>query len=282
MKRCSIILLVLVSMSVLLLSPATKAQVMNPGDCNGDAAINAADLAYMINYLFAGGAAPTPTVRPNCDCDNSPGFTYADALWLTEFLFIGGVPLYFPSGTSLTQSSQSMFYSDLRASGAPGRDRIKLMVAVHPSENLLGFYIPFSFDNGPGYADISVASVDFTNSIHPAATVTWDNAAKLLYLHLDPQLASPIGGGAQGELATIIFTQNAPGSAVFLTKESSSRHTPLIFPTGWVTGGGALLMTPSYVEKAVGEATGDRFVDIDDVVALVDYIFNSVPLVYWP
>lgn len=61
------------------------------GDVNTDRAINAADVVYLINYLFIGGPAPVPILQVgdvNCDAV----INAADVVYLINYLFIGGPP----------------------------------------------------------------------------------------------------------------------------------------------------------------------------------------------
>jgi len=58
------------------------------GDANGDGAITAADIFYLINHLFAGGPAP---IGPG-DANGDSAVTAADIFYLINFLFAGGPP----------------------------------------------------------------------------------------------------------------------------------------------------------------------------------------------
>ena len=55
------------------------------GDINGDGKFNIADLAYFINYLFAGGSAPKDYLHGNYDGDNI--VSIGDAVFLMNYLF---------------------------------------------------------------------------------------------------------------------------------------------------------------------------------------------------
>jgi hypothetical protein len=58
------------------------------GDANGNGAINALDITYLINYLYKGGAAPDPLERADV---NSSGIVNAlDITFMINFLYKGG------------------------------------------------------------------------------------------------------------------------------------------------------------------------------------------------
>jgi len=60
------------------------------GDMDGDGFHTALDLGHLIDYVFAGGAAPCPPYVADMNCDGFP-----DALdlgWLIDLLFAGGPP----------------------------------------------------------------------------------------------------------------------------------------------------------------------------------------------
>ena len=55
------------------------------GDANGDGLVNAADIFYLISFLFTGGPAPVAG-DPNGDNQVTP----SDVFYLINFLFAGG------------------------------------------------------------------------------------------------------------------------------------------------------------------------------------------------
>jgi C1A family cysteine protease len=61
-----------------------------PGDANGDQVVSAADVVYMITYLYRNGPAPDPlaTGDANGDCSVSGG----DVIYLLNYLFRDGPP----------------------------------------------------------------------------------------------------------------------------------------------------------------------------------------------
>jgi len=58
------------------------------GDANGDGAVNSADVAYLINYLFVSGPPPSPLCFG--DPNNDGVINSADVVYLINYLFIGG------------------------------------------------------------------------------------------------------------------------------------------------------------------------------------------------
>jgi uncharacterized repeat protein (TIGR01451 family) len=60
------------------------------GDVNGDGLINAADVVYLINYLYIHGPEPIPLEAGDVDCDGV--INAADVVYLINYLYIGGPP----------------------------------------------------------------------------------------------------------------------------------------------------------------------------------------------
>jgi subtilisin family serine protease len=60
------------------------------GDANRDGNVSVADVVYLINYLFKGGAAPNPLNIADANCDGD--ISVADAVYLINYLFKGGPP----------------------------------------------------------------------------------------------------------------------------------------------------------------------------------------------
>jgi hypothetical protein len=69
---------------------AILVQIPFEGDCNGDGAINLADVVYLVNYLFIGGPPPDPLEAGDANCDGEVDL--ADAVYIINYLFIGGPP----------------------------------------------------------------------------------------------------------------------------------------------------------------------------------------------
>ncbi len=58
------------------------------GDADGSGAISISDAVYLINYIFAGGAAPDPLCEG--DADGSGAISISDAVYLINYIFAGG------------------------------------------------------------------------------------------------------------------------------------------------------------------------------------------------
>lgn len=60
------------------------------GDANRDETVNIEDAVFLINYVFRGGAAPSPEPAGDADCDGV--INISDAVYLVEYIFKGGPP----------------------------------------------------------------------------------------------------------------------------------------------------------------------------------------------
>ncbi|MCX6832875.1 MAG: SBBP repeat-containing protein [candidate division Zixibacteria bacterium] len=58
------------------------------GDANGDGSVTIADVVFLINYIFMGGAAPQPLSLGDVDCSSS--INIADAVRLINYIFRDG------------------------------------------------------------------------------------------------------------------------------------------------------------------------------------------------
>jgi hypothetical protein len=61
------------------------------GDVNGDGKLNAADVVYLINYLYISGPPPVPSVSEG-DVNCNGIVNAADVVYLINYLFIQGPP----------------------------------------------------------------------------------------------------------------------------------------------------------------------------------------------
>jgi hypothetical protein len=66
----------------------SMASVVNRGDANGDGQIGAADVVFLINYMFKGGAAPDPLELGDANCDGV--VNASDVVYLINYLYQGG------------------------------------------------------------------------------------------------------------------------------------------------------------------------------------------------
>ena len=58
------------------------------GDVDGDGSVTVADVVFLINYIFIGGAAPQPLFLGDVDCSGS--INIADCVYLIKYIFSGG------------------------------------------------------------------------------------------------------------------------------------------------------------------------------------------------
>ncbi len=60
------------------------------GDADGSLSVTISDVVYLVNYIFGGGAAPSPIDVGDTNCDGQ--FNISDAVHLINFIFSGGAP----------------------------------------------------------------------------------------------------------------------------------------------------------------------------------------------
>ncbi len=60
------------------------------GDADGSTQISISDAVWLINYIFGGGAPPSPLLAGDADCSGS--VTISDAVSLINYIFAGGQP----------------------------------------------------------------------------------------------------------------------------------------------------------------------------------------------
>ena len=65
-----------------------NARIGLPGDANGNGAVSISDVVFLINYIFAGGAAPNPLSSGDVNC--SGAISISDAVFLINYIFAGG------------------------------------------------------------------------------------------------------------------------------------------------------------------------------------------------
>ena len=64
----------------------------NPGNVDGAGPINISDAVYLITYIFAGGAPPTPYPLCSCDANCDCICNVSDVVYLIAYIFGGGPP----------------------------------------------------------------------------------------------------------------------------------------------------------------------------------------------
>ncbi len=60
------------------------------GDADGNSLLSISDVVRLINYIFAGGPAPSPLAAGDGDCNGI--VTISDAVYLINYIFVGGAP----------------------------------------------------------------------------------------------------------------------------------------------------------------------------------------------
>jgi hypothetical protein len=61
-----------------------------PGDANSDGSVTIADVVYLVNYLFKGGAQPDPLWKGDANGGSDCQVNIADVVYLVSFLFKSG------------------------------------------------------------------------------------------------------------------------------------------------------------------------------------------------
>lgn len=59
-------------------------------DTDGSGSIDISDAVYLVDYIFANGAAPLDNAAGDCDCSGAANIT--DAVFLVNYIFAGGAP----------------------------------------------------------------------------------------------------------------------------------------------------------------------------------------------
>ncbi len=69
-------------------SQTFRFKTLVPGDADGNGVVTISDVVFLINYIFAGGAAPNPLDAGDANC--SGGINISDAVYLIQYIFGGG------------------------------------------------------------------------------------------------------------------------------------------------------------------------------------------------
>ena len=65
--------------------------ITSTGDVNSDGSHTSADIIYMVNYVFKGGATPVPcAMAADVNCTGS--VTSADVIYMVNYVFKGAAP----------------------------------------------------------------------------------------------------------------------------------------------------------------------------------------------
>lgn len=244
------------------------------GDCDDDGSVNVADMTYLISYLFDNGPAPNLV---KCDCDYHPGVDFADFFQLVDHLYIGQ-PTYPSPGTDLTIPSQAQFV----VLGQPdGVTQTTATILVNTAWDWQGMVLAYSFHPGVTGADLQCTSIDFTGGVGTNMSSLIDNTAKklLIYNNFAPALPSTPNWRL---LCTANFSLAGPaGDPVYLQPITTNTISPMLLRYTSYTGiNNIRVYYPDYVPFAlmnVGNCDCKGIADIDDVVYLIDYIFNMGP-----
>lgn len=267
-------LLLTISAIVFIVALIPQAQAQQ-GDCDnsgGPIPVDAADLTYLIDYLFTGGPAPHMT---KCDCDNYPGVNYGDLWQLIDYLFIGAT-FYTPPGTDVPIPANVKFLAFGKPDGLGQTQSVILVDAAIPVDCAL---LPYSFAAGPGEATLDCISVDFTGSVGTNLSAYIDNVAKTFIISNSLAPSIPVTPNWR-VLATATFTQTAAGNPVTLKPTSTATVFPMLLAqSSYAPPNGTRVIFPIMLFGlfAVGNVDCLNGVDIDDVVYLIRYIFQGGP-----
>ncbi|MGD8922694.1 MAG: T9SS type A sorting domain-containing protein, partial [Candidatus Zixiibacteriota bacterium] len=116
------------------------------GDVDFDGSVDAADRAYLGDYLYLGG--PPPPNPINADCDGYAGISLRDMLYLKASLDSPGVPLSCPPGPASYPTPDStirLFYPDYVDSFAT---QVEVPITLISSVDVLAFNFPLQIRIG--------------------------------------------------------------------------------------------------------------------------------------
>ncbi len=258
--------------SIFLMLAMSSMAVAQPGDCNFSGGADIDDVVYLTAYFFSGGPPPDLV---DCDCDGFPGVNYGDLWQLIEYIY-GGAAVFPMPGTDVPLPTAASFM----VIGEPdGVDQTSAMIIVKTPVALYGSVIIYSFAPGPGEADLSCTSVDFTGSVGTELQAKIDNVNHTIII-LNPPRGPVLPVVPNWDLfATAYFGLVAPGTPVTLTPTSTARVFPILFTQAAYAGvDGVRVLFPIFMPNVlIGDANADGIVDIDDVVYLINYIFAAGP-----
>jgi hypothetical protein len=123
------------------------------GDCTGDEVIDASDVVYLLNYLFAGGPPPDPLAAGDCNCDFVVDIS--DVVWLLNYLFHGGPPPCSCTNTPMWAAGLQQSLNKDAKTATVGFGRVEKLKDGY-------FEIPLE-----GEVDMDVVGLQFENSYDP-------------------------------------------------------------------------------------------------------------------
>jgi len=257
---------------ILLMLTMSSMAVAQPGDCDFSGAINVADLTYLTSYLYAGG--PQPDLI-DCDCDGFPGVNVGDLWQLTQAMF-STATLFVMPGTDVPQpTTASLMVLDK----PDGVWQTSPTIIVKTPVRLDAAVIVYSFAPGPGEADLSCTSVDFTGSVGTGLSANIDNVNHTIIItNPPPGPVLPVVPN-WALFATANFTLVTLGNPVTLTATSTQTVFPMLLAQAAITGlDGVRVIYPTYAEtRFISDADCSGSINISDVVYLVNYIFGGGP-----
>jgi len=284
MKKLAIFL-VLCGMIVILgcgfFTPSILAA--GPGDMNGDNNVNTADILYLLNYLFYGGAAPPNPI--DADIDGSPGINLGDLLQLIGRIYTGCSLLPF-TGASVRVGSEIRFSADPVFRMSSGTlDTTWIRIIKNGGPDLTGMVIPLSYANQSNEVEVVLDSVSFSGSI---TSSEWkrgyskDNVDKkvLIFCFADMATDPTLDSGSTGLVATLYFTKVTDGDPfVVAPTEVSPSHSFMLMSSYCADGvsPSERIFSPMLSLSLNGDVNCDEIVDVGDVVYTINYLYKHGP-----
>jgi hypothetical protein len=249
-----------------------------PGDCDGlnPATPNAADITYLVDYLFIGG--PPPVNPLDCDCDAYPGVNYADLVQLVFYIYVGGT-LHSSPGTDFPMPSPvTLNFNTPIPPGSTTPTAVPIYVDVPTYLTVEAFMLPFSYAAIGSQATATCTSIDFTGSVSPVAlmsSIDPTNEVFSIYVSsIYPGAALP--AGTKGLLCTAYFTTSPTGtynSIKLGTAQNGKLWPMLVAKTMYDYLNGTRILIPCCYGVPYGDANCDGTVNVSDAVWIINYVF---------
>ena len=250
-----------------------------PGDCNGDASVNASDAIPISNYIAFG--TPVPGDSAECDCDGHAGITIGDALQILYFVFQGGAVYPSPSTDVPIPSGVRFYYNGKVDYGlTTPKDFVDIEVEVPPGFDIYGLQLPFCFETEPGEQDVEVDNVDFSGSLI-AGTAFIDNASKSFHIFAGDANNPVLTGGSKGILCRVNFNllslpTDDPNE---LKMCFTNRSMPVIFhEVGYDGIDRRRAFLPAFMRAPYGDCNSDQTANVSDAVWIINYVFIGGPI----